>query len=398
MLPKSISPRRLYAHEYRAYAVMKRFRKLSGLITYWLLASVVLSACTSMGSRTVPRDRFNYNAAIAQSTNEQMLLNIIRLRYLEIPGFLAVNSVITNYSYDGSVGINKTRADGNSDVVPDTLRGIANLAYAERPTITYSPLAGQDFSRRMLKPIPVEMIFSLSQAGWPVDILLSIALQRINNVENMGFGQVSAPGDLDRKQQFAEEERKLERYQRVLQLMLLLGRAGAIEVQRKEGDESVSPYLHFASDLSPDIQRLIDELKQVLDLSPEQDTFRITGRMTGRKADEITIQPRSLLAIMSYLSRGTDIPTKDKLNNRVVVLPEATEQKILKQMPLRIRSQKERPDDPYVAVRYREYWFYIDHADIKSKRTFATMQVLFQLQAPSGGTAAPLLTLPTGGR
>jgi hypothetical protein len=136
-----------------------------GFIVCGVLASIALSACTSIGSRNVPRDHFNYNAAIAQSTNDQMLLNIVRLRYLEIPGFLAVNSVITNYSYDGSAGIAKTWADGNSDVVPDTLRGSANLRYGERPTITYAPLAGHDFARGLLKPNPVKVIFSLSQAG-----------------------------------------------------------------------------------------------------------------------------------------------------------------------------------------------------------------------------------------
>jgi len=356
---------------------------------------MVLTGCTSMGSGTVPRDHFNYNAAIAQSTNDQMLLNIVRLRYLEIPGFLAVNSVITNYSYDGNAGIAKTWVDGNA--VPDTLQGSANLAYSERPTITYAPLAGQDFARRLMKPIPVEVIFSLSHAGWPVDILLSIALQRINSVENMGFGQVPAPGDLDRDRQYAQEERKLARYQRILQLMLLLGQAGAIEVQSDGNDEAPSPYLHFADNQPPGIKRHIDELKQALDLNPERDTFRITGRMTGRKSDEITIQSRSLMAIMSYLSRGVDVPEIDKRNNRVVTLPLEIEQKIQEQLPLRIHSQKQRPADPYVAVQYRDNWFYIDHADIRSKRTFATMQVLFQLQAPTGATTAPLLTLPTGG-
>jgi len=366
-----------------------------GFIACGVLAFSILSGCTSMGSRTVPRDHFNYNAAIAKSTNDQMLLNIVRLRYLEIPGFLAVNSVITNYSYDGNAGIAKTWVDGNSG--PDTFLGSANIGYSERPTITYAPLAGQDFARRLMKPIPVEVIFSLSQAGWPVDILLSIALQRINSIENMGFGQVPAPGDLDRDTQYAEEERKLARYQRVLQLVLLLGQAGALEVQSDGSDEAASPYLHFAANQPPKVMQLIDELKQALDLNPERNTFRITGRMTERKADEITIQSRSLMAIMSYLSRGVDIPESDKRNNRVVILPQDIEQQIQEQLPLRIHSQKQRPEDPYIAVQYRDYWFYIDHADIKSKRTFATMQVLFQLQAPTGATTAPLLTLPTGG-
>ena len=51
----------------------------------------------------------------------------------------------------------------------------------------------------------------------------------------------------------------------------------------------------------------------------------------------------------------------------------------------------------FQAIRQKRDWFYIDHSDIKSKRTFATIQVFFQLAAPAGGAAAPLLTLPAGG-
>ena len=46
---------------------------------------MMLSACASRGPGRMPPDRFNYNQAIAQSANEQMLLNLVRLRYSEIP-------------------------------------------------------------------------------------------------------------------------------------------------------------------------------------------------------------------------------------------------------------------------------------------------------------------------
>ncbi len=363
------------------------------------LASVsllVLSACTSFGHRKVPGDRFNYNAAIVQSRDEQMLLNLVRLRYLEIPDFLAVSSVITSYNYDGSVGVASTRADGNSDLVPDTLRGNANLAYAERPTITYTPLAGQEFAQRMFKPIPVEAVFSLGHAGWPVDILMSITLQRINDVENMGFGQVPSPGDLDTAQQFAREKVKLQRFQRVLQLIMILVGNEALEVQQVKHEQSTLSHLHFKRNLPVELQRLVDELKRELDLDPSRNAFRVTKRTTEREADEITIQSRSLMSIMSFLSRGIEVPGQDREAGRVVVIPPMVREAILERIPLHIRSHKRRPRDPYVAVRYRDHWFYIDHSDIKSKRTFATIQVLFQLAAPTGGAAAPLLTLPAG--
>jgi hypothetical protein len=350
-----------------------------------------------MGSTTLPRDRFNYNEALAQSRNQQMLVNIVRLRYLDIPDFLAVSSVITSYAYQGEVGIARTRTDSNTVLVPETLTGQANLAYAERPTITYSPLGGEDFSRRMLKPIPVEVIFSLGQAGWPLDILLTIALQRMNEVENMGFGQVPSPGDVDRDEQFQQEARNLKRFQRVLELLLILARKGAVEVQYRESDGTKLPHLNFARKRSPRISALIDELKQILDLNPKHSTFRVTDRMTGRDVNEITIQSRSLLSIMSFLSRGTEIPDRDLNGGRVVVIPPDVMKTIQERVPLNIRSSGARPSDPYVAVKYRNNWFYIDHSDIRSKRTFATVLVLFNLAAHTGSAQAPMLTLPTGG-
>ncbi len=350
-----------------------------------------------MGSTNLPRDRFNYNEALAESRNQQMLLNVVRLRYLDIPDFIAVSSVITSYTYEGELGVERTETDNDSDLVPETFTGRANLAYAERPTITYSPLAGEDFSRRMLKPIPVEVIFSLGQAGWPLDILLTIGLQRINEVKNMGFGLVPSPGVLDRDEQFAEEARNLQRFQRVLELLLILAREGVVEVQYRERDGTKLPYLNFAKRATPPVAALMNELKQILNLDPKQNTFQVTGRMTGRSANEITIQSRSLLSIMSFLSRGTEVPRRDLSGGRVVVIPPDVMEAIRKRVPLHIRTSSARPLDPHVAVKYRSNWFYIEHSDIRSKRTFATMLVLFNLAAPTGSAQAPMLTLPTGG-
>ncbi len=375
---------------------MYPYRPKALLILVSALCVLLVNACTSMGSYNLHRDRFNYNEAITQSRNQQMLLNVVRLRYLDVPDFIAVSSVITNYRYNADVGISRTRTDSNNALVPETLTGEANLAYSERPTITYSPLAGAEFSRRMLKPIPVEVIFSLGQAGWPLDILLTIALQRMNEVENMGFGQVPTPGDVDKEEQFAQEARNLQRFQRVLELLLVLAQEGAIEVQYRESDGTKLPHLNFARNTSPRIAALIDELKQILNLDPNHNTFQVTDRMTGRDVDEITIQSRSLLSIMSFLSRGTEIPDRDAEKGRVVAIPPAVLESIRQRVPMHIRSSGVRPSDPYVAVKYRNYWFYIDHSDIRSKRTFATMLVLFNLQAPTGSKAAPLLSLPTG--
>jgi len=373
---------------------MKSLYSRIGLILFLGLSLLILNGCASLGSGNVPADRFNYSAAIAKSRNEQMLLNIIRLRYLDIPDFLAVSSVITTYSYEGKIGV--SGATGSLAGPDNIYTGNINLGYAAKPTITYSPLAGQEFNRRLMKEIPVEVMFALGHAGWPMDILIQVAISRINHIQNMGFSQMPSPGGKPGVGQLNYELQRLEEFQGLLVLLLKLEDSGAMEVQRHRKGDSYQVYLHLQPNPSPEHQSMIRKFKQLLELDEAVNIFRLTGRITDRGKDEITMQSRSLMAIMSFLSRGIDVPEEDQSKGLVVKLKPELHDEIISRLPLKIRSQKEKPDDPYVAVRYRGYWFYVDHSDITSKRTFATIQVLFQLQAPSTGSAAPLLTLPAG--
>ena len=96
-------------------------------------------------SARIPVDRFDYNQAISQSASEQMLLNLVRLRYRDVPTFLAVSAVLTQYTYTSAVGV--SGRSGIELAEPSwSVGGSANLRYIEWPTITYSPLNGREFS------------------------------------------------------------------------------------------------------------------------------------------------------------------------------------------------------------------------------------------------------------
>jgi hypothetical protein len=62
----------------------------------------------------------------------------------------------------------------------------------------------------------------------------------------------------------------------------------------------------------------------------------------------------------------------------------------------RIHSSKQRPDRATVRIRYRDWWFYIDDADAKSKRSFRFLRTFIgmRLADQSAAQRAPVITIP----
>ena len=116
-----------------------------------------VAACTSIGPSTVPHDRIDYATAIGNSWKEQTLLNIVKLRYADMPIFLAVDQVIAGYQLQSAVGGSFTAGNFNAALVgPFTASGSATATgtYTDRPTVIYSPLTGVDFLKRLMTPVP----------------------------------------------------------------------------------------------------------------------------------------------------------------------------------------------------------------------------------------------------
>jgi hypothetical protein len=54
------------------------------------------------------------------------------------------------------------------------------------------------------------------------------------------------------------------------------------------------------------------------------------------------------------------------------------------------------PDDAFVSVHYRDYWFYIPDTEFRSKRLFSFLLFLFTLAETGAPGKVPVLTIPTG--
>jgi hypothetical protein len=357
-------------------------------------AIFLIAGCAAQGAKRVPRDRFDYNAAIAQSTREQMLLNIVRSRYLEVPVFLTVSSVLTQYEYERSAGLGAIMEFGTGTT--DRGTGEANLRFSERPTITYLPVEGQEFSAHLLSDVPSEIIFAAAQAGWSVDVFMRIGIQRLGAVENMSF-EIPAAVYGDSKKSQESDFKKIKRFERMMELIYILSDREIIEVQQIEENHKNERYLMIAERIPEDLRPLVAEMRQLIGLTGGH-RFRITDRVTNLKDDEISIQTRSVMAMMEFMARGVEVPPEHLKDGWVVDygLQSSEGEASRKLIPFRMRSRKDRPENAFAAVRFRDHWYYIDEADIISKRALGLIIVLFRLQAPTPAGAAPILTLPTG--
>ena len=125
-----------------------------------------------MGPGTVTRDRFDYAGSVGESWKTQMLLNLVKIRYGDIPVFMDVGQVVAGYSVQrtvsGTASFNTFNQGAPFQAITGALGPTASVTYNDSPTVTYTPLAGERFARTIMGSIPPQSVMNVLQAGFPV--------------------------------------------------------------------------------------------------------------------------------------------------------------------------------------------------------------------------------------
>ena len=108
----------------------------------------------------------------------------------------------SGYVFNTSAGINGLGSSNNISTAAanqlawsSTVLG-AGASYQDRPTISYAPLSGDRFTKRLIRPIPPVGIFELIQSGHPADVVLQMTVRSLNGIKNQGIsGGVLEPAD-----------------------------------------------------------------------------------------------------------------------------------------------------------------------------------------------------------
>jgi hypothetical protein len=355
------------------------------IIVATALTVSLLVGCTGIGPKTIPRDRFDYSAAISKSWQNQMLLNMVKIRYAETPIFVDVTSVISQYVVEGQVNLGATFNNplANSG---DTQSIGGTGKYTDRPTITYAPMIGEKFAKTMMTPIPPPAVFFLIQSGWPVDFILRSCVKSMNTFQNRsGTRMLRHEADTN--------------FYRLVSLFSDIQKSGVvgvrIEVDKNKRESTVFTFRR--KNIDPGTKSKISNLKRLLDLEPNRREFRVVYGSAPRDKNEIAVLTRSLLEIIIELSSYIDIPQAHISEGRSFPTLMGHMDLNAEFGPLiEIHSQTDPPkaQDSFVSVEHRGYHFWIDDRDLRSKRMFSFIMLLFTLVEPKEALA-PMVTIPT---
>jgi hypothetical protein len=405
------------------------------LVRLVVLAAACVGTSGCLGPKAVRHTRLQYNEVVRTTNDEQLLINIVRLRYADSPVFIDLPNITSQFELSSQA--NYLGGRGNQ------FRGQTNLGSAalnarDTPTLSYHPREGREIAKALLTPLSTDF-FSVVNAGADLEQLLLLTVNDINDVTNAARATTLTPHVPDDNTEFVRGIRLLAalRAREATELAFEMDdddrdASDPIPRQVVQGRDLVSAahdgYVYRAR--GPDRMTLVKrekelvlnirrpyvrspemaEVARIFRLTPGRSRYRIKSELTAEAPgalpqplgeDTIYFNLRSVLQIMTFLSKGVCVPEE---HVRSGIAPSTPGPDGLPFDWTRVTaghffvcSQKHKPHESEVAVPYRGYWFYIAASDTNSRAMLAILEILFALQESDGKNVGPLLTLPLGG-
>src|SRR5262249_59674419 len=123
-----------------------------------LLLGALVAGCSSFGPSALQQSRLQYNEVVKTTTEEQLLLNIVRLRYTDTPSSLAVSGITAQYEIAKNFQLTPFFVASGAEIAKSYSAVLPQLgiAGADRPTFSLTPLDDQEFTRKLFTPIPLD--------------------------------------------------------------------------------------------------------------------------------------------------------------------------------------------------------------------------------------------------
>lgn len=408
------------------------------------MCAIPMMAGCALGPRMVELNRIKYNESVKVTSERQLLLNIVRLRYVDSPSSLSVTTIAEQPELAASLQALPFFTAAAAGLSPGGYAGTilpqVQLSGSVRPTLSYAPMDDQEFTRRLFTPISLEGVAYVGRTTWPLSTVCRLYLENLNWVPNAETGSGPVPGRAPEFEMFIagmaalvrlEENRKVvlfseEREETVTDPVpagpgsasaaVETVKAGCEYRQLADGGWVVVrkkrvPVLRAGNlkEDDPDWEVFcrafrLDQACRSFDITTDQlDPFLPEGK--GESLRLLDMETRSLIQVLFFLSQGVEVPAEDIVAGRAPQTiredgqPFDWQQVLGGLFKVRCSKGKKPPAGAHVAVQHKGAWFYIEESDAASKSTFHLVMELSRLEVGvRTGQSAPILTLPLNGR
>ena len=353
----------------------KRFMGSGGRSAWTFGVAVVLLAmlpgCSAIGPAKVMADRSNYNTSLTESWKRQILLNIVKIRYVEPLFFVDVGDIVAGYTLEtgGTFAFTRSVFDmASSSTFSQGELGISGK-YTDRPTITYRPMTGTPFRKGVMSPMSLTNVMLSIESGASAEFLFRLGV--------------------------ALHKRPAQR--------------GLFHLWTCSGPACVSPGrgYHFPPAIperpacarsSPTASRQ-DSALPAFGVQKSNPGNHRPGRgnsrrcwiwtrpfvnmcwWTARKRKPARKSRCRLIPCCRFWPRLPFVCTsRKKMSRRIAPLPGVTDDSAKGLLGgIAVQSGTMQPDTSFVAVRCRNHWFWVDDHDLATKRVFSFLMLAFTL-------------------
>jgi hypothetical protein len=352
-----------------------------------VFAQILLAgACVPIGSAALRSDQIAYADAIGDANKRLALSNIVKLRYGDMPTFLATSQVVAGYQLQtaATVGLDFANpVEGSLRLDAGTL-GVAG-SFSNNPTITYSPVTGADFGALLLAPISPADLFGLILGGVPPDLVLGLGLAQINGERNR---LLLRPDSAATERRFTE----------TVELMLELQETGLLQFRFEGEGKERAAHLVLSDGRAGKVEpEGIAKLRELLELTPGKVDFPLIYGSGKGAPDSIRVLTRSISEIMRDLASQLEVPQEDVALGRTPArLAVRAPPPVAVRLAVQVSELPPLLHEVFASVRYRGRWYWIANTDFGSKRVLSFLLSLLNLAETGKEPGLPVITIPAG--
>ena len=348
---------------------------------------LVVSGCGSLpgpraalGPGSIVRGRGLYNEVIAYTNSEQTLDLIVRARYGEPWGLLSVASVTANLKVtattEGQFGIGPS-SNFKGNLVPLA----AGLAYEDSPTISYTPVQGERYAKRILSPIELDVLVLLLSTERDAHKAMSVLMRQVNGLRNS----------------MADPPAARAAFEESIGLLARLQDSGqAAWISKPNSPDAMALVIHgYARGNLATVRKLLRMWELPESLARQRRDIVLPVRLAFGSAPTpcLNVETRSVFDLIQIAATTVEVPAEDV----ELGLPDPGLDALSSPEGfLKIRSSRNRPSsNVLVAVQHRGWWFYIPANDGPSKLAFRLLQTLITMHlVEASPQSSPTLTIP----